>query len=820
MTDTISRFLTRASLLALALSCGGAHAQSGAAPDNAVPGSTATTPPVAHEAVTTDDTTLTTIVVNGRRPGITNVRPTATVSGLDQKLTEIPRSVTTLDSALLKDVQVRSIHDLTMAAAGTYTAAYFGVAGAVQIRGTLADSYYRGFKGINNLGYYETPTESVSNIEIVRGPVSPMYGTGKLGGMVNFTPKTDIAATLKEQSTPSALVTVQSGSNSLVKVTAEGGVPFKVGDNNAAIYVYGYYNRHGSYYRDFDPNDKEVQVGYSMDLGDKWAFNLGGRYLDTKGHLASPGWNRLTQDLIDNGNYLAGTPAIRLANAGEVALTPADLQPFINSLRRSANFVTGVVQPTTAYTALDPASVHLVKLSRRDLNTSPLDFNNNKVATGYADLVRTADNGDQIKLQGFYEHLSDDMFSAAGSATHARAYVLEGRASYVAKREITDWLRTQTVVGGSYRYYSVADFQNFGRRYVIWDRNDISQTAIPDGIINFWPLSERSNQWDFRYSSHIKNAGLFLNTDIVFFDRFHLQGGVRYDHYDIDTINRGLTSFGGALNTWYNRKAGPVSYQVSANYETPFGLIPYITYAKNRSLEANKGGGVDPSLLINNSFLSPSELKEIGVKASLFGGRLFLSVDGYKQVRSQRDQLSTSISTTHGKGIEMEARAEITPRFDLLGTATFQKTWQTGGVTLLLSPEELGFAPAATYGGEWTISTTQIPSLAQGFKDTTLPARTFSLFGSYRIIDGLKLSAGGVYVSKTSSLLKTVKLDDYVTFRALGSYTFKRYTLDVAVDNLTNKRFFYLGQAISSYSEVAALPAPGRTFTVRLAAKF
>ncbi|MDB5447845.1 MAG: TonB-dependent receptor, partial [Phenylobacterium sp.] len=81
----------------------------------------ASSPALAQSATTKDDTVLEAIVVTGAKPGITNIKPTATVSGLNQDIVEIPRSVTTLDSSLLKQLQVHNIHDLTTAAAGTYT---------------------------------------------------------------------------------------------------------------------------------------------------------------------------------------------------------------------------------------------------------------------------------------------------------------------------------------------------------------------------------------------------------------------------------------------------------------------------------------------------------------------------------------------------------------------------------------------------------------------------------------------------------------------------------------------------------------------------
>jgi iron complex outermembrane receptor protein len=63
------------------------------------------------------------------------------------------------------------------------------VPGALNIRGTLAENYFRGFKRVENRGTYSTPIGGAAQIEIVRGPPTPIYGAGKVGGMLNFIPK-------------------------------------------------------------------------------------------------------------------------------------------------------------------------------------------------------------------------------------------------------------------------------------------------------------------------------------------------------------------------------------------------------------------------------------------------------------------------------------------------------------------------------------------------------------------------------------------------------------------------------------------------------
>ncbi|OCC24418.1 hypothetical protein MB02_07515 [Croceicoccus estronivorus] len=802
------------------LACASSIAMLGALPAHAQEDPSTEDGKTSAQETVRDDTALQAIVVTGRRLGITNVRPTATVSGLEQDIVDIPRSVTTIDSALLKDVQVRSIHDLTAVAPGTFTAAYFGVAGAVQVRGNVADSYYRGFKGINNLGYYETPTESISGLELVRGPVSPNYGAGKIGGMLNLTPKTDIATSLKGTTEPKGLVTLQIGSYGERKATIEGGLPFQIGDLDAAIYAYVYYNNSDSYFRDFSPDDKEVQVGYSMDLGGGTEMTIGGRYLDQSGHLASPGWNRLTQDLIDHGTYLAGSPLVNLAPDGAQSLMPEDMQPYINTLRQSTSFATDLPRGTVSdLTRLDPDTVHYVKLSRRNLHTSPLDFNDNKVFTAYLDLIHTFDSGDQVKLQGFYEDLKNDMFSAAGSSTAADGNVKEVRLSYFFKRDLGDGFGIQAIVGGNYRDYEIYDYQNYGRRYVIWDRNDLSADPTADMIINDQYLNPAGNVWDFAYYSRIKSVGAFINGDITLFDRAHIQGGLRWDDYNIRSRNDGLVTFGGALNTDYYGSSAPISWQASFNYELPFGFIPYVTYAKTRSLETNKGGGVDPALIIGKKFLSPSELKEVGIKGSLMGGRLFLSLAGYKMKRLQRDALSGVINQARSKGLEAEIRMQVTPALSLLATGALQETKRIGSATILLNAAQLGLPGEDIYAAEWTGSSSTFTGANGSYIDSVLPKETASLFATYKFPFGLKASGGITYVGKTSGIAPgAVVVPDYVTARASLSYTFDRYTVDFSVENLTDKTYFYLGQ--DAYSEVAALPGVARSFHLRIAAQF
>src|SRR6478735_7873894 len=85
---------------------------------------------------------------------------------------------------------VETVDDLVAISPGAFTASFYGVPGSVNLRGTLAEVYFRGFKRIENRGTYPTPLGATDRVEIVRGPPTAFNGPGKVGGFLNFVPKT------------------------------------------------------------------------------------------------------------------------------------------------------------------------------------------------------------------------------------------------------------------------------------------------------------------------------------------------------------------------------------------------------------------------------------------------------------------------------------------------------------------------------------------------------------------------------------------------------------------------------------------------------
>ena len=88
-----------------------------------------------------------------------------------------------------------SFDDLVLISPGAFTQSFFGVAGSLDVRGTPGEVYFRGVRRVNNPGNYPTPIGATDRIDIVRGPASPIYGPSKIGGYLNFEPKSARAET-------------------------------------------------------------------------------------------------------------------------------------------------------------------------------------------------------------------------------------------------------------------------------------------------------------------------------------------------------------------------------------------------------------------------------------------------------------------------------------------------------------------------------------------------------------------------------------------------------------------------------------------------
>src|SRR5258706_4986245 len=198
---------------------------------------------------------LESITVTGDPVHLLETRASDTAFGLDKPLIETPRAVTLVSDTTIARYGIDGINDLTAITPSAYTASYYGVEGSVSLRGTLAENYFRGFKRVENRGTYSIPLADAAGIEILRGPPSPLYAAGKVGGLVNFLPKTASASDAL-----SGEVTVTYGSYSKRNATDHISMPVAIGEAGGGLHAYGELDDSFSFYRGIHPSHQLIEL--------------------------------------------------------------------------------------------------------------------------------------------------------------------------------------------------------------------------------------------------------------------------------------------------------------------------------------------------------------------------------------------------------------------------------------------------------------------------------------------------------------------------------------------------------------------------------
>lgn len=228
--------------------------------------------------------------------------------GFYKSLLATPRSASTVSDEMMDRFIVRDIDEMIALAPGSFTQSFFGVAGTLDIRGTPGETYFRGMRRLDNPGNYPTPLGASKRVDIVRGPASPVHGPSKIGGYLNFAPK---SARIEESGefidAATGTLGVDLGSWERRVLTGEVGGPGRLGNQDFGYWLYGMAEDSGSYYRHSDIEQTLLQASFDLDVG-AVQFQFGGMYHEYAGNQVA-GWNRLTQDLVDRGLYVTGSAA-------------------------------------------------------------------------------------------------------------------------------------------------------------------------------------------------------------------------------------------------------------------------------------------------------------------------------------------------------------------------------------------------------------------------------------------------------------------------------------------------------------------------------
>ncbi len=231
--------------------------------------------------------------------------------GFNKPLLETPRSVSFISREQIDLYDLSSVTDLGRVVAGVYTPARYGIEGSIDIRGVPADTYLRGMKRVVLQGNARSVLAAMDVIEVVKGPPSPIYGLGKIGGYTNFVPKSGRAGVGGYLPNDQGFFEAVIGTYDRHEFSGGVGGPVSVGEKKGGYYVYGLLSDSSGYYVETPYNQKMVQGATSIDnfVG---PFRLESGAIFQDGTTAGALSGRATQALVDHETYIKGDPLVPL----------------------------------------------------------------------------------------------------------------------------------------------------------------------------------------------------------------------------------------------------------------------------------------------------------------------------------------------------------------------------------------------------------------------------------------------------------------------------------------------------------------------------
>jgi iron complex outermembrane receptor protein len=715
-------------------------------------------------------------------------RETSSVFGTARTLEDTPRSITLIESSLTDLYSVNTVNDFVAVTAGSFTGNYFGVPGALDVRGERADNFFRGFRRIENRGNFPTPIAGTDYVEIIKGPPPPVYGGGKVGGILNFIPKSAKSKTAKFIDKPVGVASLTVGTYGKKAGSIEYGTPFTLFGKRSGAYVFFEKEDSDSYYDNIYNKSTLLQVALDTEISDTVLLEYGGMAQWAKLNQ-SLGWNRVTQRMIDtDGEYLAGTPLLKLDANNNGFLSPNEIGAYSLEQFAFANpFPYGALTANQqAAFALDPATVRIVKLSHHTVQAEAIDFSKTAAVTAFFDITKTVSEDFSIKNQSFYDMMNHTKYSSYGFTADYEDVVFENKTTVHYKFEPAKGVVLDNIFGASYRYTSGDERESRGRGYQVLDRRDISVGATPNDRFEGAYTGTGNVPYNWRQIGDTSALGVFALVDTTFAKKFSAILSGRWDQYEATTNGTDLAGVFAKVSD----DTTAFTYNVSLSYNSAQGFTPYVTHAESSYVELGQGGMVDRLNLGGGTWLQESKISEAGVKGTLFQKKLYTTLAFYKQDKTAFNSQGGTFDRYKSEGLEIEARYAPTKTLSFTAAATWQKTTLLNSPFFLgVTPSYLGLNPAQTYGGRFVAvgGLIGVPSNLE----TPTPRKVFSVGGTYTSPSGWGGSLGGTYVSEMfAGYLQQIRLPQYFVTRAALFYNRGPWSFRVNGTNILDEKYY------------------------------
>ncbi|MEY2882126.1 MAG: Ferripyoverdine receptor precursor [Verrucomicrobiota bacterium] len=740
-------------------------------------------------------------------------RPFNSVFGTDDNIIEVPRNVTIISRQQLSDISIASVLDFSKLTSSSYTTTNFGAPSNPSIRGQTADLFINGVRGriTSNGNGLPLDFNSVESVNIVKGPATAVQGTSMyVGGFVDLISKRPYFDVSKGS------VSITLGSYSQKEWTVDVGGPlskelayrFSYSGQDSKGYWVDYYNKNHSIYGalTFRPaKDYEIFVSATA------AFY---RYTENWG------LNRVTQDLINNGNYLTGVnsnpapdfakypfgyvdskgAAISFGNINTVGGVAAPISDPQNSKWVTSGFPSGnrvVFGPT-------------VKISRHSRLLKPGDHSTGRELNAQAIQTKTISPDFRIVNNTFWSYTARNTLSSYYySEIIDPSWFAENRTELIfSKKEYS------LNAGLDLRYQRTKAYDDyFFEPANVWDITKDTRFINVYNSVNFPnPFTSLPVPgWPGRYATDgIQNGdtndskgttvGPFAQGTWKVAEQFDFVAGGRLDRFSADVTEPLLKARPhGSISVWIP------NYNVSLVYKpTPTSSV-YVTYnkSKNTSGAVGNGGGITGwnaagTALFKDNFLQPSELYELGSKYALAQNKVFLNFAVFDQKRTFKSTSSTIIQQFKTKGFEAEMNYQ--PDKHLYGTLSYSY------VDAKSTP---GFQSDGGVG-QFFASTTKETRVSG------LPQHLINALVSYSLDNGWSVSSNILYTgSMTNNTAGTLTIPSQYQLDASLTYRTKKWEYRLSLSNLTDEKNWAPPNAVYGNASILALPGTQGRLTIK-----
>ena len=848
--------------------------------------------------------------------------PSASSFGFSKPLLETPRTVSFVSEEQIALLGIASVDDLTRVVPGVYTNRRWGYQGGVDIRGTSADIYFRGMKRLQLQGHARTSLSGMDGIEIVKGPPSPIYGMGRIGGYMNLTPKAGRAKTGAYLQDAQGFVEVISGSWDHAEASFGIGGPLGLKDKSGGYYLYGLIEDSGSWVEPVNVKQKILQGASSIDhfIG-PFRLEFGGQYQNS--NTAGAYMNRATQALIDHGTYVTGTPLVNLDSNGDGEIgfrethlnSPVRGNVIAGNQPLSQRFNWPTIAGTTTLQTFDgtdgfdkvpgiPVTMLNYLIAHPEINCPaanymrtlpaggplpisgqlPVGFVLNpcnvgttqvnprrgayekeqdaQVSLAFLDLVYDPTPDFTVKNQMFYDRLETWKNSQLPYGETQSIWALEDKIT-VTKRIPADvlpkWLSINSLASINHRITS-AWIGSGGGDFDF--RNDV---MAGDGHLianaSFWNNREdasyatgapRTSDLESKYTE----TGVGVLFDVDLFRKTNLIMGARFDWAHAEATDRarfsetctaaspclsasaatGLVGMYLPAATSEGSDKGP-SWSVSLSQQLPFGLRPYFTIGKASIVLDGANNTLDRSTVdAPGGFIGQAKIKEVGVKASLFGDKVLVTTAGFDQVRTDVSNpldptAAADVTSTKTRGVEAEIKwvptrdlffsaygVHQTVEYIFATTANIEMTGRQLGFQDVLDPATgavLYPAEAFVYGGRLQVV---LPAAlrSQYLKKNGNPVTQLGLNASYQITRRFGLNIGANRFSSIPvTRIGTMQIPAAKLLNIGATWEGNGWKLQFNGNNILDERYYRPRNGDTVAGLVSSMPGRGWTLGLK-----